>query len=103
MSEKFAAEVHCRLARISSEIVSVTPGNALLWLSCMDIQKRKLFATCFACFVDFSVYLRYMSMMGNVYIQKFGLNMALYKFVAHSRIKFWKRKYIEKKDMVFCA
>jgi hypothetical protein len=31
MSEKSAAEVHCRLARISSEIVSVTPENALLF------------------------------------------------------------------------
>lgn len=33
MSEKYAAEVHCRLARISSEIVSVMPEKALLWLS----------------------------------------------------------------------
>ena len=88
MSEKSAAEVRCRLARISSEIVSVTPGNALLCFFCMDIQKRKLFATCFACFVDFSVYLCYMNMMGNVNMRSLGLKMALCKNITLSRIKF---------------
>ena len=43
------------------------------------LENCKLFETNVA---EFSVYLSYMNLMGNVYMQKMGLTIALYKTIA---------------------